>query len=168
MIANVVNINDHGFSDMILNHFDLKNEGVNRKMFTIEMSNTDKDTTYFISEDKQLLLKLHDELSDLYCNQLLKDLEYLCSDNNIIIVRNNSDKLPKVLTYKEFLDCSKENVHGVMNVSMNDVLFIDEYEQVHELVLVSGVFHVKSYSNEDLFIFDGSCSHVSNITQLSS
>ena len=49
---------------------------------------------------------------------------------------------------------------------MNDVLLIDEYEQVHDLVLVSGVFHVKSYSNEDLFIFDGSCSHVNDITPL--
>ena len=166
MIANVVNINDHGFSNMILNHCDVKNEGVNRKMFTIEMSNTDKDNTYFISEDKQLLLKLHDKLSDLYCNQLFKDLEYLCNDNNIIIVHKNSDKLPKVVTYEEFLDRSKEDVHGVMNVSMNDVLFIDECEQAHELVLVSGVFHVKSYSNEDLFTFDGSCSHINDITPL--
>ena len=166
MIANVVNINGHGFSDMTLNHCDVKNEVVNRKMFTIEMSNTDKDTTYFISEDKQLLLKLHDKLSDLYCNQLLKDLEYLCNDNNIIIVSKNSYKLPKVVTHKEFLDYSKEDVHRVMNVSMSDILFIDEYEQAHELVLVSGVFHVKSYSNEDLSIFDGSCSHVNDMTPL--
>lgn len=56
--------------------------------------------------------------------------------------KHNSDDLPMVLTYEEFLDgyVDEDDARELSHLSMNDVLLIDEDEQVHELVPVGSMF----------------------------
>ena len=97
----------------------------------------------FIGDDKRALRDLREELSDLYYEQEFSDLADLCDDNNIIIVgKHNSDDLPMVLTYEEFLDgyVDEDDARELSHLNMDDVLLIDEDEQVHELVPVGNMF----------------------------
>ena len=90
---------------LIRNHRTVKNESVGRKMFVFELSNASRNDMYFIGDNKRALRDLREELSDLYYEQEFSDLADLCDDNNIIVVgKHNSDDLPMVLTYEEFLD----------------------------------------------------------------
>ena len=128
---------------LIRNHRTVKNESVGSKMFVFEMSDVGRNGMYFISNDKRALRYLREELSDLYYEQEFRDLADLCDDNNIIVVgKHNSDDLPIVLTYEEFLDgyVYEYDARGISHLNMNDVLLIDEDEQVHELVPVGRMF----------------------------
>ena len=128
---------------MIRNHRTVKNESVGRKMFVFEMSDAGRNGMYFISNDKRALRDLREELSDLYYEQEFSDLADLCDDNNIIIVgKDNSDDLPMVLTYEEFLDgyVDEYDARELSHLSMDDVLLIDEDEQVYELIPVGSMF----------------------------
>ena len=128
---------------LIRNHRTVKNESVGSKMFVFEMSDVGRNGMYFISNDKRALRYLREELSDLYYEQEFSDLADLCDDNNIIVVgKHNSDDLPIVLTYEEFLDgyVYEYDARGISHLNMNDVLLIDEDEQVHELVPVGRMF----------------------------
>lgn len=128
---------------MIRNQHKVKNESVGRKMFIFEISDVGRNGMYFIGDDKRTLIKLREELSDLYYEQEFSDLADLCDDNNIIVVgKNNSDDLPMVLTYEEFLDgyVDEDDARELSHLSMDDVLLIDEDEQVHELVPVGSIF----------------------------
>lgn len=128
---------------MIRNHSTVKNESVGRKMFIFEISDVGRNGMYFIGADKRALLNLREELLDLYYEQEFSDLADLCDDNNIIVVgKHNSDDLPMVLTYEEFLDgyVDEDDARELSHLSMDDVLLIDEDEQVHELVPVGSIF----------------------------
>lgn len=128
---------------MIRNNQKVKNESVGRKMFVFELSNAGRNGMYFIGDDKRALRDLREELSDLYYEQEFSDLADLCDDNNIIVVgKHNSDDLPMVLTYEEFLDgyVDEDDARELSHLNMNDVLLIDEDEQVHELVPVGSMF----------------------------
>lgn len=128
---------------MIRNQHKVKNESVGRKMFIFEISDAGRNGMYFIGDDKRALRDLREELSDLYYEQEFSDLADLCDDNNIIVVgKNNSDDLPMVLTYEEFLDgyVDEDDARELSHLSMDDVLLIDEDEQVHELVPVGSIF----------------------------
>lgn len=132
---------------LIRNHRAVKNEAklasVGRKMFVFELSNAGRNGMYFIGDDKRTLRDLREELSDLYYEQEFSDLADLCDDNNIIVVgKHNSDDLPMVLTYEEFLDgyVDEDDARELSHLSMDDVLLIDEDEQVHELVPVGSMF----------------------------
>lgn len=132
---------------LIRNHHTVKNEAklasVGRKMFAFELSNAGRNGMYFIGDDKRTLRDLREELSDLYYEQEFSDLADLCDDNNIIVVgKHNSDDLPMVLTYEEFLDgyVDEDDARELSHLSMDDVLLIDEDEQVHELVPVGSMF----------------------------
>lgn len=128
---------------MIRNHSTVKNESIGRKMFIFEISDVGRNDMYFIGADKRALLNLREELLDLYYEQEFSDLADLCDDNNIIVVgKHNSDDLPMVLTYEEFLDgyIDEDDARELSHLSMDDVLLIDEDEQVHELVPVGSIF----------------------------
>lgn len=128
---------------MIRNHSTVKNESIGRKMFIFEISDVGRNDMYFIGADKRALLNLREELLDLYYEQEFSDLADLCDDNNIIVVgKHNSDDLPMVLTYEEFLDgyIDEDDAYELSHLSMDDVLLIDEDEQVHELVPVGSIF----------------------------
>lgn len=128
---------------MIRNHRTVKNESVGRKMFVFELSNAGRNGMYFIGDNKRALRDLREELSDLYYEQEFSDLADLCDDNNIIVVgKHNSDDLPMVLTYEEFLDgyVDEDDARELSHLSMDDVLLIDEDEQVHELVPIGSMF----------------------------
>ena len=132
---------------LIRNHHTVKNEAklasVGRKMFVFELSNAGRNGMYFIGDDKRTLRDLREELSYLYYEQEFSDLADLCDDNNIIVVgKHNSDDLPMVLTYEEFLDgyVDEDDARELSHLSMDDVLLIDEDEQVHELVPVGSMF----------------------------
>ena len=128
---------------MIRNHRTVKNESVGRKMFVFEISDAGRNGMYFIGDDKRVLRDLREELSDLYYEQEFSDLADLCDNNNIIVVgKHNSDDLPMVLTYEEFLDgyVDEDDARELSHLSMDDVLLIDEDEQVHELLPVGSMF----------------------------
>ena len=128
---------------MIRNHSTVKNESVGRKMFIFEISDVGRNGMYFIGDDKRVLRDLREELSDLYYEQEFSNLADLCDDNNIIVVgKHNSDDLPMVLTYEEFLDgyVDEDDARELSHLSMDDVLLIDEDDQIHELVPVGSMF----------------------------
>ena len=128
---------------MIRNHSTVKNESVGRKMFIFEISDVGRNGMYFIGDDKWVLRDLREELSDLYYEQEFSNLADLCDDNNIIVVgKHNSDDLPMVLTYEEFLDgyVDEDDARELSHLSMDDVLLIDEDDQIHELVPVGSMF----------------------------
>lgn len=112
-------------------------------MFVFELSNAGRNGMYFIGDNKRVLRDLREELSDLYYEQEFSDLADLCDDNNIIVVgKHNSDDLPMVLTYEEFLDgyVDEDDARELSHLSMDSVLLIDEDEQIHELVPVGSMF----------------------------
>ena len=114
-----------------------------RKMFIFEISDVGRNGMYFIGDDKRVLRDLREELSDLYYEQEFSNLADLCDDNNIIVVgKHNSDDLPMVLTYEEFLDgyVDEDDARELSHLSMDDVLLIDEDDQIHELVPVGSMF----------------------------
>lgn len=128
---------------LIRNNHKVKNESVGRKMFVFELSDAGRNVMYFIGDNKRALRDLREELSDLYYEQEFSDLADLCDDNNIIIVgKHNSDDLPIVLTYEEFLDgyVDEDDAHELSHLSMDSVLLIDEDDQIHELVPVGSMF----------------------------
>lgn len=133
----------------IRNHHTVKNEAasVGRKMFAYNTSASDSQGIYVITDDEEQLETFMYELprlrDDGYSDRTA--VARIFHDGNVTVVGKPCiifDR-PTVMSYGDYLDaCAYEDGPELQHLDLDDLVFVDKNEQVHELEFLKFDFEI--------------------------
>ena len=137
---------------MIRNHHTVKNESVGRKMFAWNTNADSGSGIYVITDDEEQLETFMYELprlrEDGYSDRTA--VSRIFHNGNVTVVSKPcsiADR-PTVMSYGDYLDAyAYEDGPELQHLDLDDLVFVDKNEQVHELEFLKFDFEVYGSMN---------------------